>query len=103
MPREENAYAEPVNLFLFTALTEFSKEDNTTLMCRVFLEHEELESREDRKMPVKNEDGSIKVEFFPVATERVQMSMWTNDRLKFAEMMGNYQKSRMAKGEPDRS
>ncbi|KAF1934760.1 hypothetical protein EJ02DRAFT_439666 [Clathrospora elynae] len=103
MPREENAYAEPVNRFLFTALTEFSKEDDTVLMCRVVLEHEEDESREDRNMPAKNEDGSIKVEFFPVATERVQMSMWTNDRLKFAEKMGNYQKSRMAKGEPDRS
>jgi hypothetical protein len=92
MPREENAYAEPVNRFVFTALTEFSKEDDTVLMCRVVLEHEEDESRVDRNIPAKNEDGSIKVEFFPVATERAQMSMWTNDRLKFAEKIGNYQK-----------
>ena len=103
MLREENAYAEPVNCFLFTPLTEFSKEDDTELMCRVVLEHEEDESREDRNMPAKNEDKSIKVEFFPVATERLQMSMWTNDRLKFAEKMVNYQKGRMAKRESSRS
>jgi hypothetical protein len=101
MPREENAYPEPVNRFVFTALTEFSEEDDTVLMFPVVLEHEEGESREDRNMLAKNEDGSIKIEFFPVATERVQMSMWTNNRLKFAEKIGNYQKSRMAKGEPD--
>jgi hypothetical protein len=46
-----------------------------------------------------NEDGSIKVEFFPVATERVQMIMWTNDRLNLAEKMENYAKGRITKGE----
>lgn len=52
------------------------------------LEHEEEESHEDRNMPAREEDGSVKVQFSPVATERVQMSMWTNDRLKFTEKMG---------------
>lgn len=48
-----------------------------------------------------NEDGSIKVEFSHVATERVQMSMWTNDRLNSAEKMENYAKGRMTKGKLD--
>jgi hypothetical protein len=50
----------------------------TVLMCRVVLEHDQEDSREDRNMPARKEDGSIKVEFSPVATERVQLIMWTN-------------------------
>jgi hypothetical protein len=92
MLREENAYADPVNRLLFTVPTESLEEDHAELMCRVILKHGEDESREDRNMPAKNEVGSTKVEVFSVATKKVQMSIRTNDRLKFAEKMGNYQK-----------
>jgi hypothetical protein len=103
MPVQENAYAEPVNRGLFCAMNEYSQAEDTVLMCRVVLEHEGDESREDSETPAKTAHGSIEVEFFPVETERVQMSMWTNDRLKFREKMVNYQRGVMSKGIPDRS
>lgn len=68
-------------------MNEFSKEDDTVLVCRV-----------------KNGNGvNIELEYFPQPTEKIVMEMATNGGLKFDEKAQNYQRSRMKDGKPDRS
>lgn len=71
----------------FTAMNEFSKKDDTVLVCRV-----------------KSKDGDkIELEYFPQPTDKIVMEMATNGGLKFDEKAQNYQRSRMKDGKPDRS
>lgn len=68
-------------------MNEFSKGDDTVLVCRV-----------------KSKKGDkIDLEFFPQPTDQIVMEMATNDGLKFDEKAQNYQRSRMKDGQPDRS
>ena len=67
-------------------MNEFSKEDDTVLVCRI-----------------KSEDnGGIKVEYFPQSTDEISMAMHTNGDLKWDEKAINYQRSRIKDGKPDR-
>ncbi|KAF2123556.1 hypothetical protein P153DRAFT_371613 [Dothidotthia symphoricarpi CBS 119687] len=59
MPVQENVYAESVNRDYFTALNEFSKEEDTVLVCRV----------------QKEDDGDFRVDYFLHSTDEVQMQM----------------------------
>lgn len=71
----------------FTVMNEFSKEDDTVLVCRV-----------------KSKNGNkIDLEYFPQPTDKIVMEMATNGGLKFDEKAQNYQRSRMNDGKPDRS
>lgn len=72
----------------FTAMNEYSKEDDTVLVCRI------VESKTG---------GEFDLEYFPESTDTIVMSMWTNDSLKFDEKAQNYQRARMRDGKPDRS
>ena len=67
-------------------MNEYSKEDDTVLICRS-----------------KTEDGDLKVEYYPKATEEVSMVMHTNGGQKWDERAMNYQRSRMKDGKLDRS
>lgn len=72
----------------FNALDEFSKEDDTVLICRYV---------EDK------ESGKYKLEYFPEPTDTSLMTRTTAMGLKFDEMLLNYQRSRQKDGKPDRS
>jgi len=72
----------------FTALDEHSKEDDTVMMCRI------VESKGE---------GEVKLEYFPLETDTIQMYIATSDGLKFDERALNYQRQRMQDGKPDRS
>jgi hypothetical protein len=68
-------------------MNEFSKDDDTVLVCRV-----------------KNRDReNIELEYFPQPTDQIVMEMATNGGMKFDEKAQNYQRSRMKDGKPDRS
>ncbi|KAL9110582.1 MAG: hypothetical protein Q9227_004940 [Pyrenula ochraceoflavens] len=74
----------------FTALDQFSKEDDTILLCRYVETHTEGQS-------------TRKLQYFPVPTSDAVMSMQNALGLKFDEKLQNYQRSRMKDGKPDRS
>ncbi|KAH8690414.1 hypothetical protein GQ44DRAFT_780427 [Phaeosphaeriaceae sp. PMI808] len=75
----------PVNKEYFTVMNEYSKEDNTVLVCRI------------------SEEDGFKVEYFPQSTDEVSMQMHTNDGPKFDEKASNYQTTMEAQGRADRS
>lgn len=70
----------------FTAMNQFSKEDDTVLTCRI-----------------RNDDGKVKVDYYPLSTAEVSMYMITNRDSKFDEAGYNYQSRMKREGKPDRS
>ncbi|KAF1848206.1 uncharacterized protein K460DRAFT_279040 [Cucurbitaria berberidis CBS 394.84] len=88
MPVQEGVYAESVNRDYFTAMNEFSKEEDMVLVCRF-----------------QNKDnGNTRVDYFPQSTDEVQMQMWTNLGSKFDEQASNYRDARRFEdNKPDRS
>lgn len=71
----------------FVVMNEFSKEDDTMLVCRV----------------VKKDDGQLRVDYFPQAVDEVQMQMWTNEGSMLDNKAEAYQATRKKEGKPDRS
>jgi hypothetical protein len=71
----------------FTAMNEFSKEDDTVLTCRA-----QMGAR-----------GEIKVDYYPLATKDIAMYMITNRETKFDEAGEAYQSRMKREGKPDRS
>ena len=70
----------------FTAMNQFSKEDDTVLTCRI-----------------RNANGKVKVDYYPLSTAVVSMYMITNRGSKFDEAGYNYQARMKREGKPDRS
>jgi hypothetical protein len=70
----------------FTAVNEFSKEDDTVLTCRV-----------------RMENGNLKVDYYPMPTKYISMYMLTNRDSYFEERGGSYQRRLKQEGKPDRS
>lgn len=70
----------------FTAMNQFSKEDDTVLTCRI-----------------RNENGGVKVDFYPLPTANISMYMLTNRDTKFDEAGHSYQAKVRREGRPDRS
>ncbi|KAF1843216.1 uncharacterized protein K460DRAFT_341102 [Cucurbitaria berberidis CBS 394.84] len=70
----------------FTAVNEFSKEDDTVLTCRV-----------------RVEDGDLKVDYYPLPTKEIAMMMLTNRGSYFDERGSAYQSVMRRNGKPDRS
>lgn len=70
----------------FTAMDQFSKEDDTVLTCRV-----------------RNENGEVEVDYYPLATKEIAMHMLTNRGSKFDEAGHAYQTRMKREGKPDRS
>jgi hypothetical protein len=75
-----------VQMEYFTAMDQFSKEDDTVLTCRI-----------------RNEDGKVKVDYYPLSTAEVSMYMITNRESKFDEAGESYQARAKRNGKPDRS
>lgn len=76
-----------VNDEKFLVMTEFSREEDCVLVCRI----------------VKEDDGKTRVDYFPQRTNEVQMQMWTNWGVRFDEKATDYQRARFADKKPDRS
>jgi hypothetical protein len=70
----------------FAAMNEFSKEDDTVLLCRI-----------------KTNGGGLKVDYFPVTTAHIAMYLHTNNGDRFEESFGGYQRRMEDEGKPDRS
>jgi hypothetical protein len=75
----------PLNQEYFTVLNEYSKEDDTVLVCRI------------------NQENGWKVEYFPQSTDEVAMQMHTNDGTRFDVKASGYQNVVGRLGKPDRS
>lgn len=84
-----------LNKEYFTVIDEFSKNDDTVLVCRIVFSAEADGGGE--------EGGKLKVEYFPQPTGSIAMEMATNGGSKFDEKAINYQRSRLKDGKPDRS
>lgn len=69
----------------FTVLNEYSKADDTVLVCRISI------------------DPEFKVDYFPQPTDDISLEMYTNSGLKFDEKAANYQATMETQGKPDRS
>jgi hypothetical protein len=70
----------------FAAMNEFSKEDDTVLLCRI-----------------NTTNGGFKVDYYPVETKYVAMSLHTRNGSSFEESFGGYQREMDFQGKPDRS
>lgn len=70
----------------FTAINEFSKEDNTVSTCRVRIE-----------------DAGLKVDCYPISTEEIAIMMLTNRGTVFGERGAEYQRTMKRDGKIDRS
>ena len=70
----------------FTAVNEFSKQDDTVLTCRV-----------------RFENGKLKVDYYPMPTEQISMLMLTNRGSYFDERGSGYQARVKHEGKIDRS
>lgn len=70
----------------FAALNEFSKEDNTVLLCRI-----------------KDDGGNVKLDYFPLNTKWIACYLYTNSGDRFEESFGGYQREMEDEGKPDRS
>jgi hypothetical protein len=70
----------------FAAMNEYSKEDNTVLLCRI-----------------NKDDGTLKVDYFPLTTAHIAMYLHTNSGDRFEESSGGYQREIEDAGKPDRS
>ncbi|EAT90085.1 hypothetical protein SNOG_01873 [Parastagonospora nodorum SN15] len=72
----------------FAAMNEYSREDDTVLLCRV-----------------KKTDGEAgwKVDYYPVWTVHVAMALHTRNGTSFEESFGGYQRKMEGEGKPDRS
>ncbi|KAF2128259.1 hypothetical protein P153DRAFT_431952 [Dothidotthia symphoricarpi CBS 119687] len=70
----------------FTAMDRYSKQDDTVLTCRVWVENDE-----------------VKVDYYPLPTAHIQMYMWTNRCTRFDEAGYHYQSRVKRDGKPDRS
>lgn len=71
----------------FLVMTDFSREEDSVLVCRI----------------VKEDGGKSRVDFFPQKTDEVQRQMWTNWGGRFDEKATDYQRARFADKKPDRS
>jgi hypothetical protein len=72
----------------FAAMNNFSKEDDTVLLCRVKPTH----------------GGLLKtVDYFPVTTKHIAMYLHTTSGSRFEESFGGYQLEMELDGKPDRS
>jgi hypothetical protein len=70
----------------FAAMNKYSKEDDTVLLCRI-----------------RNDDGALKVDYFPLTTAWIAMYLHTNNGDTFEESFGGYQRKMEDDGKPDRS
>jgi hypothetical protein len=70
----------------FAAMNEFSKEDDTVLLCRI-----------------NTDNGGFKVDYFPITTEHVAMYLHTSSGSRFEEAFGHYQSMAEDEGRPDKS
>jgi hypothetical protein len=76
-----------VNDETFLVLNEFSKEEDSVLVCRI----------------AKEENGESRVDYFPQGTDEVQRQMWTNWSSMFDEKIINYQRVKFRDKLSDRS
>ncbi|KAK7413933.1 hypothetical protein QQX98_007201 [Neonectria punicea] len=77
-----------LNREYFTAVDQFSRADDTVLICRVV-------SGQDK--------GELAVEYFPEKTDDATTQMAVSIGLKFDEALQRYQRNRVRDGKPDRS
>jgi hypothetical protein len=70
----------------FTAMNQFSGEDDTVLTCRV-----------------RKNNGEVGVDYYPLSTAEISMYMITNRGSKFDEAGHAYQARAERDGKPDRS
>lgn len=70
----------------FTAMNQFSKEDDAVLTCRI-----------------RNEGSEVKVDYYPLSTAEISMYMITNRGSKFDEAGHAYQARVEREGKPDRN
>lgn len=82
-----------LNTKYFTAMDDYTKEDDTILACRIV----------QGGGGEGGGEGKLKVEYFPQSIDAIAMEMVTNEGLKFDEKALNYQRSRLRDGKPDRS
>jgi len=71
----------------FAAMSEFSRDDDTVLLCRV----------------KRVDGGEWKVDYFPVWTVHIAMYLHTSNGDMFEEAFGQYQARMKDEGKPDRS
>ncbi|CAM1501389.1 Fc.00g105510.m01.CDS01 [Cosmosporella sp. VM-42] len=77
-----------LNRDYFTAMDQFSRVDDTVLICRV--------------IPAED-GGELIVEYFPEKTEDATIQISVSIGLRFDEALQRYQRNRMRDGKPDRS
>lgn len=70
----------------FTAMDQFSKEDDAVLTCRIW-----------------NNNGEVKVDYYPLAAADKSMYMITTRDSRFDEGGYHYQRRVQCSGKPDRS
>lgn len=76
----------------FAAMDQYSKEDDTMLVCRV------LPAGTNR-----SSSTTTRIQFYPVETRYAQMDIFVSIGLVFDEHLQMYQRQRAVRGKPDRS